>query len=933
MKKWGIAGILLLSLMVAGCTNHYQKGMSLIDQGQIDLAIEELLAALKEQPTNSDIYYRLGLLYLQKEEYRLAMNFFQQVIDRFPGHPELDGAYFYVGFCHFQLREYKPAIKAFSLLNTSFPGSQYGERAQFYQAGSAWYGEDYGKAVGYYVDLVRRFPHGNFYPMGMFQLGESHFAIGNYPEAIDAYTKFLEAVKNWQQPAELSARGDVNALSEHAIYRLGLGHVEIDEPGKAAEYFREILNTFPKSDRLPEVAYRLGKVYERLDKQQQALDMYQLVADFPDSEYADDALFRQATLQYGLEKYERAFAQYTRLINAYPNSPNLPRAYVMGGNCLLIAQQYEKAAHLYEQAFQQRVRPQEETVLPNEKTTDPALKRDAALWAAIAYYYADDFPKAQKMLSRLPEDGRTLQETYWAGELAYNLHQYDEAQQDFTRVLEGANDRSLLKLAYLGQLKVLYGQERWQDVLLRMENIPPELLSPEVFLIAGDCALNLKDFSQAMSFYQEIRDRSPQHPMAQDVLYYAGTAAYKLEKFAQARQFFTELFKQYPGHKYASDAQYYLGWTYFREDQYENAIREFQLLIERFPDSDLVMQAKLKIADSYFNMGLYAEALKQYQRIIEQHQDHPDIIGEAQYGTALVYKVTGKYEDYLKTTHEFIAENPDNPLSITAQYQIGEQFFQQGEYPDAITAYQWILDRVPDNEYADNALYRIGQSYLQEENLTHALRAFQHLLRQYPNSDYRPTAQYEIATIYFNLPDFAMAAKEYQTFIQSFPADSHIPQAMFSYGNCLLRLERLPEATKVFGQIIQRFPASPQAEEAGFLVGDILVQQGQCQEAEQAFVSVLSGTEQNRAARAQLKIAECYQHRSEFDRAISEYFKVIYVYSAQKSESDQATFASASIYEKQNKIDEARNLYKKLVETSTNAELVQQAQRKLQELQ
>ncbi len=36
------------------------------------------------------------------------------------------------------------------------------------------------------------------------------------------------------------------------------------------------------------------------------------------------------------------------------------------------------------------------------------------------------------------------------------------------------------------------------------------------------------------------------------------------------------------------------------------------------------------------------------------------------------------------TTREFIEQYPDNPLSITAQYQIGEQFFQQGDYLNAI---------------------------------------------------------------------------------------------------------------------------------------------------------------------------------------------------------------------------------------------------------
>ena len=112
--------------------------------------------------------------------------------------------------------------------------------------------------------------------------------------------------------------------------------------------------------------------------------------------------------------------------------------------------------------------------------------------------------------------------------------------------------------------------------------------APEAFLIAGDCALNLKDFARAMNSYQTIRERYPKHPMAHDVLYYVGTAAYKLEKFDQARQSFAQLYKQYPGHKYAADAQYFLAWTYFSHTRFRHGPvwRPFLRLLDILMSSD-----------------------------------------------------------------------------------------------------------------------------------------------------------------------------------------------------------------------------------------------------------------------------------------------------------------------------------------------------------
>ena len=46
-----------------------------MDQGLVDQAIDELLRALEQDPSNGDIYHRLGQLYVKKEEYRTAADY------------------------------------------------------------------------------------------------------------------------------------------------------------------------------------------------------------------------------------------------------------------------------------------------------------------------------------------------------------------------------------------------------------------------------------------------------------------------------------------------------------------------------------------------------------------------------------------------------------------------------------------------------------------------------------------------------------------------------------------------------------------------------------------------------------------------------------------------------------------------------------------
>ncbi len=173
MKISHLICILGLCLLLAGCPTHYKKGLTLVEQGQIEQAIAELLIALEEDPGNGDIYYQLGKLYFQQGEYQSARGFFQTVVDQFPAHPNLEDIYFHLGLCHFQLGDYKPASRAFSLLTISFLASQYKEPVQFYQGEISWFQNEFGKTIGLLNEFLRYFSDSGVLSQFLSALGES----------------------------------------------------------------------------------------------------------------------------------------------------------------------------------------------------------------------------------------------------------------------------------------------------------------------------------------------------------------------------------------------------------------------------------------------------------------------------------------------------------------------------------------------------------------------------------------------------------------------------------------------------------------------------------------------------------------------------------------------------------------------------------------
>ena len=457
MKIARVVCIIGLCLLLAGCPTHYKKGLTLIEKGQTEQAIAELLVALEDDPNNGDIYYQLGMLYFQQEEYPRAIEFFQKIVDQFPAHPSLDSTYYHLGLAHFRLGEYKPASRNFSLLAISFPENPYAEPVQFYQGEIYWFQNEFGKTIGVLNDFLRRFPTSEFAPAISFRLAACHYRIGNYAEAIAAYKNFLSAAGNWASPpSHLSA---VPALEEQAYADIGYSYAAQEEYGSAIGYFRDVLTKFPQSSRIPELLYQLGNLYELTNSEQQAIDAFRkLVADAPGSEYADDALFRLGTAYYQGEQYQQALDAYTQLCKAYPQSPNLQCAQMMSGHCYFMLEQPEQALAQYEQAFRQKPTTvqlgETELVLEDDEETS-ALHSQAALRAAISAYKMDDYSKAQAFIAMIPPQQHSAEVVFWSGEIAYRMQRFDDAQRDFSKVIAETQELNLLQQAHTGLVKIL----------------------------------------------------------------------------------------------------------------------------------------------------------------------------------------------------------------------------------------------------------------------------------------------------------------------------------------------------------------------------------------------------------------------------------------------------------------------------------------------
>jgi outer membrane protein assembly factor BamD len=136
--------------------------------------------------------------------------------------------------------------------------------------------------------------------------------------------------------AGCSARGpQLDQFDAEALYRHGMERFEARRWADASEAFDRFVFSFPGHARQQEVRYFLGETFfQRREYLTAATEFIRLAADYPMSEYADDARFRACEAYVQLSPHPRREQSYTHaaiehceaLIAYYPESEHVPDA-------------------------------------------------------------------------------------------------------------------------------------------------------------------------------------------------------------------------------------------------------------------------------------------------------------------------------------------------------------------------------------------------------------------------------------------------------------------------------------------------------------------------------------------------------------------------------------------------------------------------------
>lgn len=364
-----------LILTIIGCLNHniketspesysnvaLQKAIKVFHKGDFLNSIEILNELLSEYPTfaqNQDFLYLYALNYYMQKDWEKSIQAWENFLSKTP---ELnDYGLYYLADSLANHGDYYLAKETLMNLINSFPESRYAEISRIkigeylVRMGNTDEGFNHYQKLRSSISL-------NFHPDLLLSSGNSFEFTGNLEKAINAYLEiyvkfpldekaeialsrinYLAELTGFKIPSEKLMERIINlinrteySLALKELENIDTGSLDAQQLGKYFYYraiceynlrlYNKALSSIEKAlanySKPADLLFLKGKTLSRLGKIEEARKTYMnLISDYPQSEWIDNAYYKLATLSYLENNFDDAIQKIDYLINNHPES-------------------------------------------------------------------------------------------------------------------------------------------------------------------------------------------------------------------------------------------------------------------------------------------------------------------------------------------------------------------------------------------------------------------------------------------------------------------------------------------------------------------------------------------------------------------------------------------------------------------------------------
>ena len=711
----------------------------------------------------------------------------------------------------------------------------------------------------------------------LFNSAEDLYGQADYEGAIAKYNEALEESTKRGVKTEVIDK-DFPTLANFKIAvsysQLAEQSGDVNHYDTAISYIEKVAPTATIPKHQEGLTYLWGQILYRTEQFELAEPKFmQLIENFPNSLFVENAWYAIGQLNYKLQNYEDSRNAFKSVLDGFPNSD------FKDDSQHLIAQSFLNESN-YEQAYQEF-----DKIATEEFKNYPDLQAEAMYKAAYSLNQLgrDDeaISRYTNFITQFPESQYVTAAYFDQGAIYARQKDYDNARVNYELALQNTADRVLQAEIQSAIGRTYYDQGDYENAIASyttlLEEYPESDFIAEAKLGIADSHFRLQRWSEATVAYERVIN---EHEEETDFIpycsYQIGEAYYKLgtaqrqsaqddESTQQAMTtlelaltWYQKTIDDFPQDAVAPHALYGAIWALNdlgRKEELETVAREFIDKNKNDNEFDiLAAEVQLRFADiKRQEFKQYVEAAQEYAKLWDYRplpkfhlvklmgkffegrsyyeaakpEGYQEGDTDVAFNSEYLNKSVAAYQDAIAMFNDeaflpgVAEERYDDFSERVAQVEacvMNEALSHEmlGDWERARERYAAIPDT---SEYYERALLLVANSYVKQGDKEGAIDYYNSILAKLAGADNRSLAEIKLADLLRAEKRFAEAAIQYQAVVDGNPSGEYADDALYLVGLCYYHASAddatlIPKSEAAFQRVIADYAESPNAVEA-----------------------------------------------------------------------------------------------------------------------
>ncbi|MCU0341180.1 MAG: tetratricopeptide repeat protein [Spirosomaceae bacterium] len=550
-----------------------------------------------------------------------------------------------LGIADFNAERYAQAILNFDKSLKYTPDNDMEQAAVFQKAEAFSAMNRYGEAMPYYQQLIKLNPNAQYGIRSLYSLGYAYYNTKEYKSALGNFQQYVAKGKGVGEPQTL----------EDALLRMADCQLTEKNYAQAMSLYERALSE-GKLDR-DYALYQRGMILTYQEKDAEAKAQFdKVVAQFPTSRYADDALFQSANIDLERANYQASIRAYTRLIKEKPRSYLIPSALLKRALAYNNIQVFEEAIRDYKRILSEfGDAPAAKEALLGLQATLETAGRSEEMSDVLA-----DYKKKN------PQSTETEKLEFETAKGLYTDGKYPQAiraLQSFIR--DYPNSDLATEARYLGGES--YFRQNDRANALKLFNVviseADAKFSPKAALRAGDIESQLQNYAQAVRNFNILYSQSDSKTDQVTALMRLMDTYFLMKKYDSTMYYAREVINAgdvIPGS--TKKAQMQTAKAYLEKTDYKTAETELKRILAANKD-ETGAEAKYWLSEMLYRQKKHKEARESILELNKQFADYEKWRVRAFILLADVYMGLND-PDQAKATLQSVIDNSDDKEAV-----------------------------------------------------------------------------------------------------------------------------------------------------------------------------------------------------------------------------------------------------------------------------